>query len=138
MLKPGEGIDKNGVPIYPGDLLRSFHFRAARRRKVHYLYHTAVYNDQSDCMEMVPVSHLEPTKRKGGGQCWLSQELAQCSEIIQGHGPGDCICYDDRPKVRREHCDLCGGEDPGCGRTDNERLLDSQTGMTADERDHLG
>lgn len=42
LKQPGECHDSNGVPIYPGDLLRTFHFTGPRRRKW-YLYHVAVY-----------------------------------------------------------------------------------------------
>lgn len=95
--KPGEIHDRRGVPIYPGDLLRSDHFRDYRGQ-MQFLYHTVVLN--GEWLEMVPTSHLEPTKIAGGGRCWLSQELANIAEVIYGHGPGDCIDYTDRPRVK--------------------------------------
>lgn len=95
MKQPGELHDRKGVPIYPGDLLRSFHY-VGRRRKVYYLYHTAVMRDGAMCM--VPTSHLEPTKAGGGGACLMSDGLAANAEVITGHGPGDCLSYEDRPK----------------------------------------
>lgn len=97
---PGEIYDAQGIPIYPGDLLKSFHF-TDRRRKKHYLYHTAVFVNGH--MEMVPTSHLQPEKIKGSGRCWLRQKLADdCAMvIISGHGPGDCLDYADRPRVKR-------------------------------------
>lgn len=97
-IKPGDCYDKNRVPIYPGDLLKSYHF-TDRRRKKWYLYHTAVWNGSQLSMEMVPTCHLEPTKINGGGRCWLSQELGDNTEIIQGYGPGDTIDYTERKKV---------------------------------------
>ena len=95
--KPGEVHDKNGVPIYPGDLIKSFHF-TDRNRKRWYLYHVAVWNAETENMEMVPTSHLEPSKVDGGGRCWLQQDYMGDAEVISGHGPGDYIDYTDRPK----------------------------------------
>jgi hypothetical protein len=93
--KPGEVFDKHGIPIYPGDLLRTFHFRG-KRRKIYYLYHVAVWDAKYECMSMVPVSYLEPTRANRGGQCWLSQGIE--TEIIDGTGPGDFLCHTERPK----------------------------------------
>jgi hypothetical protein len=95
MKQPGDLHDTNGVPVYPGDLLKSYHF-TGRRNKRYFLYHTAVYRDGA--MYMVPTCHLEPTKLSGGGSCMLTQELLLESEIIAGHGPGD-MHYEDRAKV---------------------------------------
>lgn len=98
-LQPGEGHDSRGVPIYPGDLVRSLHF-LGRRRQRHYLYHVAVWSERHQCVEMVPTSHLEPTMRGQGGQCFLGVYLehAADAEVIAGHGPGGCLDYQDRPK----------------------------------------
>ena len=95
MKQPGECHDSKGVPIYPGDLLKSYHFTDRRRRKW-YLYHVAVMRDGA--LRMVPTSHLEPTLVSGGGGCLLSDELANALEVIHGHGPDDCLDYTDRPK----------------------------------------
>lgn len=95
--KPGEIHDKRGVPIYPGDLLRTYHFTGACGRKF-YLYHTAVLDGGN--MKMVPTSHLEPTKASSGGMCWLRQEQANHVEVINGHGPGDCLDWTERNKVK--------------------------------------
>lgn len=92
-------IDKNRRQICPGDLLRSFHFTGARRKK-YYLYHVAVLNRdyQRETLEAVPVCSLEPTKRNQGGKCWLTQDVATNMEIIYGSGPGKLLGFDDRPK----------------------------------------
>lgn len=100
MKQPGELHDMNGVPIYPGDLLRTFHFQGRKRRK-YYLYHTAVYRDGA--MHMVPTAHLQPTKIKDGGACLMNDDSAVNCEVIHGYGPKPYIDYLDRPKkeVRR-------------------------------------
>jgi hypothetical protein len=96
---PGECHDARGVPIHPGDLLRTPHFTDRCGQK-HYLYHVAVLTP--DGMQMMNVAELEPTTRGGGGCPWLSDNLAQNATIIHGYGPGDCLDYTDRPKLKRE------------------------------------
>lgn len=98
-LGPGGYFDSCGVPIYPGDLIRLFHFRDRRRRK-YYLYHVAVHNKEHDVMELIPACHLEPSKAKSGGRCWMSQDLLDGAqaEVISGHGPGDTLDFTDRKK----------------------------------------
>ena len=107
LKKPGELYDRRGTPIHPGDLLRTPHFRDRRRRQ-HYLYHTVVVVDGGACraMRMVPTSELEPTLRDRGGVCLLSQEIADTLEVIAGHGPGDCLCYTDRPRRKAERREM--------------------------------
>jgi hypothetical protein len=88
--------DQKGVPIYPGDLLKSFHFRDRRRRR-YYLYHVAVLRD--GYLMAVPVSELEPTKANRGGTCHVKYIARhEQVEVIYGAGPGDCLDYTDRPK----------------------------------------
>lgn len=88
--------DKNGVPIHSGDLLRSQHFIGARRKQ-HWLYHVAVF--ESGRMRMVPPCHLDFTKRTQGGDCDLGADMASKCEVIHGHGPGDILSFEDRPRV---------------------------------------
>jgi hypothetical protein len=89
--------DKNGIPIYPGDLIRTFHYRGKRRR-IFYLYHTVILRE--GYLEMVPTCHLEPTKAKSGGRCWLKALDADQLEVIYGYGPGPMDDFTDRPKVK--------------------------------------
>lgn len=96
LKQPGEVCDKKGVPIHPGDLLRSFHFRQRWWRKKHYLYHTAVYREGA--MRLIPTCHLEPTRAGTGGDCLLSDDLGREAEVINGCGPGGLLCCTDRPK----------------------------------------
>lgn len=88
-------LDKNGTQIYPGDLLRSFHFTGARRKR-YWLYHVAV-NDRGR-LRAVPTSYLEPTKINDGGSFLIDDRAAMNCEIISGHGPGDILSFEDRPK----------------------------------------
>lgn len=93
--------DSRGVPIHEGDLLRSPHFRERRYRRMHYLYHVVVANKTHDVYEMIPTSHLVERLQKDGGRCWLSEDLAQAATVIHGHGPGDCMGYMDRKRIKR-------------------------------------
>lgn len=88
--------DSRGVPIYPGDLLRSPHFVERNGRK-HYLYHVAVAD--GDRMDMVPTCHLEASKVAGGGRCPLTLAIARGTLVIHGHGPEPHLDYTDRPKA---------------------------------------
>ena len=88
--------DINGVPIHKGDLLRTFHFAGARKKK-YYLYHTVV--EEEGELFMVPTSHLEPSLRDGGGKCLLKYGGTEC-EVISGYGPEPYISYDDRPRIK--------------------------------------
>ena len=94
---PGELHDKRGVPIYPGDLLKTYHFTDGRGRK-RWLYHTAVFVEGH--MRMVPTCHLQPDRVKGGGECLMTEELAAAAQVISGTGPEGCLDYTDRPRQR--------------------------------------
>ncbi len=96
LKQPGELHDMRGVPIYHGDLIKTYHFTDRRRGK-RYLYHTAVY--AQGCMRMVPTSHLEPTMVNSGGECLMVQASLAQSEVIHGYGPGRYLDYTERPKV---------------------------------------
>ena len=91
-----EGIqawDANGFPIAPGDLIRSFHFIGARRKR-HYLYHTVVMRDGE--LWMIPTCHLEATKTGGGGDCRIWERQLAGREIISGVDEGGRD-YTNRP-----------------------------------------
>jgi len=95
--KPGEAFDAKGIPIHPGDLLKSYHFTGARRKR-YWLYHVAVY--KGECMEAVPVSHLQPGMEKGG-RYWIREAESSQFEIIHGYGPGECLSFEDRPRNKK-------------------------------------
>lgn len=75
-------------PIQAGDLLRTFHFTGARRKK-YWLYHGV--REVNGYLEMVPVHQLA-TGIKDGGCVWLRGAVE--SEIIAGTG------YEDRKRGR--------------------------------------
>lgn len=95
IVMPGDACDCKGRPIYPGDLLKSYHFTDRRRRK-HWLYHVAVY--QRGSMEAVPVCHLQPGMEKEGGRHWIRHDNSGGFEIIHGFGPEFGMSYKERPR----------------------------------------
>ena len=99
--QPGQCYDMHGYPIYPGDLVRTFHF-AGRRRRKHYLYHVIVFEFDSTrghgYLRMVPAQSLEPTLAKQGGNPLLSDSLARECEIVAEATVGDWLTLEDRPR----------------------------------------
>ena len=86
--------DVNGREIREGDLLRTPHFRGARRQ-MFYLYHVAVLRD--DRMFAVPAAHLAGASFvRGGGDC-LVECLGDQTEIIDGYTNQ---WWHERPRVR--------------------------------------
>jgi len=97
LKQPGECVDMHGIPIYPGDLLKTFHFTGPRRKK-YYLYHVAVFDTAATAMRMMPASYLDPAIHRTGGDPLLSDGLAAGAEVIDGRGPDQFLSYDERPK----------------------------------------
>lgn len=99
--------DSQGVPIYPGDLIRTPNFVNGRGVR-YYLYHTVV--SLNGRLWMIPTSHLEPSKVKGGGDCQVTQAHVGRARVISGGGPGDILDFDDRPKhpawIEAQRCKL--------------------------------
>jgi hypothetical protein len=91
--------DKHGRQIHKGDLLKTFHFTGARRKK-YFLYHTVV--DREGVLYIVPTAELEPTCANQGGTCMVEAIIRSGAdiEIISGYGPGDILNFEDRPTVR--------------------------------------
>ena len=100
LKQPGECYDSRGVPIYPGDLLRTYHFTGPRRKR-YYLYHVAVFDTEAGAMRMVPVEWLEPSRPHDGGNPLLSTDLATNATIVYGKTIGDWVLFDERPKRRQ-------------------------------------
>lgn len=97
LKQPGECYDSRGVPIYPGDLLRTPHFRGPRR-KMYYLYHVATYDTTAGGMRMLPVQWLEPSYKRDGGNPLLSDKLASNATVLDGLTIGDAMLIDERPR----------------------------------------
>ena len=95
--------DIKGVPLYPGDLIKTPHFIGARRKQ-YYLYHVVVVRD--GLLWVVPTSQLEPTLKDRGGEVCLDRtggaEWVSRSEVISGHGPGDIVSFEDRPRRKKQ------------------------------------
>ena len=90
-------VDARGIPIYPGDLLRTPHYVGARRKQ-HYLYHVIVRD--GEYLYMVPTAHLEPTLVNGGGKCLLKYGMdKERTRIISGYGPNPFLTFEDRPRI---------------------------------------
>lgn len=94
-------LDKTGRRIYPGDLLRSWHYGKGRGKR--YLYHVAVMRD--GVLKGIPACHLDPTHALNCGgvfPLWIQKPNdVDKVEIIQGYGPGRIIDYRDRPHAAR-------------------------------------
>lgn len=97
-LKPGDLQDKRGVPVYPGDLLKAYHFTDVKRRK-HYIYH--VVTERYGRLWATPTAFLHRTS--GGGECLLDYYAGEGFdfEVISGCGPGEILDFNDRPKAKR-------------------------------------
>lgn len=104
LKQPGECHDSRGIPIYPGDLLRTPHFRG-RRRKQYYLYHVATFDQDAGAMRMVPTCHLDPALRDSpdhrGGNPLLCDDLAAEATVIEGCST-DGLMYDERPRKTKD------------------------------------
>lgn len=100
---PGECHDSNGYPIYPGDLVRQFHFRGPRGRH-YFLYHVVCLErcekTDHEYLRIVPVSYLDQSQKRSGGDPMLTDDMAATLTILHGHGPGDCLDFLDRPRKR--------------------------------------
>lgn len=74
--------DKNGRPIYEGDLLKTFHFKCANRRLPHqYLYHLVCSDGTAARCKAVPVRSF--SLGAGGGSFWITEDYEDI-EIIDG------------------------------------------------------
>jgi hypothetical protein len=89
--------DRKGVPIYPGDLIKSDHFIGASGKR-YYLYHVACL--EGERLYMVPTCWLDTSQKRSGGKCLISQAMMDHAVVIDGHGPFEILSYEDRPKVK--------------------------------------
>ena len=97
--QPGECFDRRGVPIHPGDLLRTEHYRGLRRQ-INYLYHVVVLRPEDGGLRMVPACHLHTPLAEApgtrGGCPLLSDDLADQAEVIDGVRVGETLYWRDR------------------------------------------
>lgn len=89
--KSGDLCDKNGVPICEGDILKTFHFTHAVRKRKCYLYHAVTlrrWDDGTEALWLVPLAQLV-TGRSNGGCCHLHSQADEAgvvrnAEVIDG------------------------------------------------------
>jgi hypothetical protein len=91
--------DENGIPIFPGDTIRIFHFTSATRRKKYYMYKFVVGSEVHRDSLYLRISHLNLN-----GDSYLellNGRVMTGWEIVQGYEglpPGE---YDFRSRERR-------------------------------------
>lgn len=85
--------DKHGYPIYPGDLLKTYHFTGARRKR-YYLYH--IVGEEAGRLFV-----YHPTFPTLTRATTLQADWTDTTEIIAGHGPGKILDFSHRPRLTR-------------------------------------
>jgi hypothetical protein len=95
-MKPGEVHDKNGIPIYPGDVLRTFHYTHRWGRRKMYLFHVACLDGEH--LIGVPASDL--ARKPDGGTFNLLPGNCSDIEIVQGYGPAPLMEFNERPRSK--------------------------------------
>lgn len=93
-LKSPRPHDKNGIPVYAGDLIRTPHYKHHRNRRLVCLHHVAVEQDGS--LFGVPARDL--ALPHDGGKFLLTDGNLCQSEIIQGTGPEHLMEFFERPR----------------------------------------
>lgn len=108
-VKPGDLCDRNGVPIYPGDLIRTDHFKDRTcRGRMRYLWH--MVTNRGGVLRMTPISMLANGKDQGG-ECYLhsladNDGVLPLSEVMNHlnqvycDGEHPCSYPDERPRRR--------------------------------------
>jgi hypothetical protein len=98
--------DKNGIPILEGDLLRSYHFTGARKRK-HYLYKKAIWLKSpyfpDGGLHAVAIDDLDMKPLEECHRCKISH--LKYVEVIDGpcfDSPidGTLVCWRERKQKR--------------------------------------
>lgn len=94
--------DIKGYPIYPGDVLRIFHFIAAVRRERRYMYKVVI--EENGTLYGVDICELATMGIKNAHKYRLKHNeengVLPNTEIVQGHGPGEYFCYRQRKRRR--------------------------------------
>lgn len=87
--------DKNGYPIKEGDLVRSYHYTGARRKR-YYLYHYITKRDG-----ILWMMNIDSVFNKHVGGCCPLKALNYKPEILHGYGE-DGTYFDERKKINQE------------------------------------
>ena len=89
--------DKTGRQIYPGDVLKVYHFQAALRREHRYMYkYVEGYHENGKAFI---VGHLQPNSAPY--YLPLDGKIHPEIEIVQGYA-WNGLDYRDRPKTGKE------------------------------------
>jgi hypothetical protein len=89
--------DKNGFPIWQGDLVRTKHFiDYGRGCRQNYLYHVAVVKDGK--LWLISHCYLDPAIPYTGGNFPLAFGNSAHREVISGIGPLPGQMFYQRPK----------------------------------------
>jgi hypothetical protein len=91
-------FDKNRYPIYKGDLLKVFHFIGQRNKK-YYMY--KVVTEVDGCLCAVDVADLVLRPANPHRYSIEALGLEENIEIVQGSGPGDFYCFEQRERKKK-------------------------------------
>lgn len=102
-----EFYDKKGYRIYPGDVLKVYHFTSALRRERRYMYKLVI--EKAAMLWGVAITELNKKELREAHRYrlkWSSQnDFLMDTEIVDGYGPGDLLCFKDRPKQKLDSPD---------------------------------
>lgn len=101
--EPGTLFDKKGVPIRVGDLLKSYHFTGARKKR-YWLYHVVLLKDgflMGQSPTFFATGHRDHSCLHSLGAVTDGDGFLADTEVISGPGDKDCLGHEDRPKRRR-------------------------------------
>lgn len=90
--------DQHGIPLRPGDLVRTPHFRdRSYHGKRRWLYHVVcAVPAPPGCVQLVPACYLAPTVRDTGGRVYVRPGSCWQGEVIYGAGSEP---YEQRPRT---------------------------------------
>ena len=89
--------DKTGREVFPGDILKVYHFTGSRRKR-YYMY-KLVLKRHEDNEDFFVISHLNLREETFNYKC--EDKVDTDIEIVQGYAgvpPG--WSYEDRPKIK--------------------------------------
>lgn len=89
-------LDKNGIEILPGDLLKIYHFADSKKKK-HYVYKYVIGYKFYNETKYLEISHLN---LRNETFCLPPKDIYDNIEIIQGYSDNG-IYYKDRMKENK-------------------------------------